>query len=175
MLASWPEYTEEWHFAEKEADIEAVKVLVKGIRNLRSEMNVPPSRKAKYFIVSQDAAVTERFEKLQNVYGSLISASEIVVQADKAGIPEDAVSVVIPNAVIYIPLEELVDMEKERERLEKEKAKLQKELARSNGMLNNERFISKAPQAKIDEEKAKLTKYTEMMAQVKERLAQLTK
>ena len=173
MLASWPEYTEEWHFAEEEADIEAVKVLVKGIRNLRSEMNVPPSRKAKYFIVSQDAAVTERFEKLQNVYGSLISASEIVIQADKAGIPEDAVSVVIPNAVIYIPLEELVDMEKERERLEKEKAKLQKELARSNGMLNNEKFLSKAPESKVKEEREKLEKYKQMMEEVEKRLSSM--
>lgn len=173
MLASWPEYTEEWHFAEEEADIEAVKVLVKGIRNLRSEMNVPPSRKAKYFIVSQDASVTERFEKLQNVYGSLISASEIVVQADKAGIPEDAVSVVIPNAVIYIPLEELVDMEKERERLEKEKAKLQKELARSNGMLNNEKFLSKAPESKVKEEREKLEKYKQMMEEVEKRLSSM--
>ena len=102
-----------------------------------------------------------------------MSASEIDVQADKAGIPEDAVSVVIPNAVVYIPLEELVDMAKERERLEKEKAKLAKELARSNGMLNNEKFLSKAPQAKVDEEKAKLEKYKQMMEDVENRLAQL--
>ena len=91
----------------------------------------------------------------------------------EAGIPEDAVSVVIPNAVVYIPLEELVDMAKERERLEKEKAKLAKELARSNGMLNNEKFLSKAPQAKVDEEKAKLEKYKQMMEDVENRLAQL--
>lgn len=94
---------------------------------------------------------------------------------DKAGIGEDAVSAVIHKATIYMPFAELVDIEKEIERLKKEEERLTKELARSNGMLNNERFISKAPQAKIDEEKAKLTKYTEMMAQVKERLAQLAK
>ena len=103
------------------------------------------------------------------------SASEVIVQADKAGIAEDAVSAVIPQAVIYIPFAELVDIEKEIQRLEKEEARLVKELARVNGMLNNERFISKAPQAKIDEEKAKLEKYTQMMEQVKERLAQLKK
>ena len=173
MLAPWPEYTEEWNFAKEEADVETIKVLVKGIRNIRSEMNVPPSRKAKYFIVSPDADLCELFASHKDIYSQLISASEIDVQADKAGIPEDAVSVVIPNAVVYIPLEELVDMAKERERLEKEKAKLAKELARSNGMLNNEKFLSKAPQVKVDEEKAKLEKYKQMMEDVENRLAQL--
>ena len=173
MLAPWPEYTEEWNFAKEEADVETIKVLVKGIRNIRSEMNVPPSRKAKYFIVSPDADLCELFASHKDIYSQLISASEIDVQADKAGIPENAVSVVIPNAVVYIPLEELVDMAKERERLEKEKAKLAKELARSNGMLNNEKFLSKAPQAKVDEEKAKLEKYKQMMEDVENRLAQL--
>jgi len=173
MLSAWPEYTEEWNFAKEEADVETIKVLVKGIRNIRSEMNVPPSRKAKYFIVSPDADLCELFASHKDIYSQLISASEIDVQADKAGIPEDAVSVVIPNAVVYIPLEELVDMAKERERLEKEKAKLAKELARSNGMLNNEKFLSKAPQAKVDEEKAKLEKYKQMMEDVENRLAQL--
>ena len=173
MLAPWPEYTEEWNFAKEEADVETIKVLVKGIRNIRSEMNVPPSRKAKYFIVSPDADLCELFASHKDIYSQLISASEIDVQADKAGIPEDAVSVVIPNAVVYIPLEELVDMAKERERLEKEKAKLAKELARSNGMLNNEKFLSKAPQEKVDEEKAKLEKYKQMMEDVENRLAQL--
>ena len=173
MLAPWPEYTEEWNFAKEEADVETIKVLVKGIRNIRSEMNVPPSSKAKYFIVSPDADLCELFASHKDIYSQLISASEIDVQADKAGIPEDAVSVVIPNAVVYIPLEELVDMAKERERLEKEKAKLAKELARSNGMLNNEKFLSKAPQAKVDEEKAKLEKYKQMMEDVENRLAQL--
>ena len=173
MLAPWPEYTEEWNFAKEEADVETIKVLVKGIRNIRSEMNVPPSRKAKYFIVSPDADLCELFASHKDIYSQLISASEIDVQADKAGIPEDAVSVVIPNVVVYIPLEELVDMAKERERLEKEKAKLAKELARSNGMLNNEKFLSKAPQAKVDEEKAKLEKYKQMMEDVENRLAQL--
>ncbi len=173
MLAPWPEYTEEWNFAKEETDVETIKVLVKGIRNIRSEMNVPPSRKAKYFIVSPDADLCDLFASHKDIYSQLISASEIDVQADKAGIPEDAVSVVIPNAVVYIPLEELVDMAKERERLEKEKAKLAKELARSNGMLNNEKFLSKAPQAKVDEEKAKLEKYKQMMEDVENRLAQL--
>ena len=96
-------------------------------------------------------------------------------QADKSGIPDDAVSTVIPGAVIYIPFAELVDIDKEIERLNKEKDKLHKEIARCNGMLNNEKFTSKAPQAKIDEEKAKLEKYSDMLAQVEERLKTLSK
>ena len=173
MLAPWPEFREDWVFPVAEAAVEKIKELVKGVRNTRSEMNVPPSRKAKYFIVSADSSLRKMFEENVDRFGHLISASEILVQADKAGIPEDAVSVVIPNAVVYIPLEELVDMAKERERLEKEKAKLAKELARSNGMLSNEKFLSKAPQAKVDEEKAKLEKYKQMMEDVENRLAQL--
>ena len=173
MLASWPEYTDKWVFSIAEATVEKVKELVKGIRNIRSEMNVPPSRKAKYYIVSEDGMLRMLFQSSVDRYAHLISASEVIVQEDKTGIPDDAVSVVITNAVVYIPLEELVDMEKEKERLTKEKAKLEKELARSNGMLNNEKFLSKAPQAKVDEEKAKLEKYKQMMADVEARLAQL--
>ena len=147
--------------------------LVKGIRNLRTEMDVPPSRKAKVFIVSEDKALCETFESMKKTYQNLISASEIDVQSDKAGIEEDAVSVVIPGAVVYMPLEDLVDMEKEKERLLKEEERLKKELARSHGMLNNEKFVSKAPAAKIQEEKDKLAKYEQMMATVQERLAQM--
>ena len=97
------------------------------------------------------------------------------IQADKAGIADDAVSIVVPDAVVYVPLEELIDFEQEIERLTKEEARLNKEIARANGMLNNEKFVSKAPQAKVDEEKAKLEKYTQMLEQVKERLAGLKK
>lgn len=173
MLADWPVYKEEWNFSAEEEMLAHVKELVKGIRNLRTEMDVPPSRKAKVFIVSEDKALCETFESMKKTYQNLISASEIDVQSDKAGIGEDAVSVVIPGAVVYMPLEDLVDMEKEKERLLKEEERLKKELARSHGMLNNEKFVSKAPAAKIQEEKDKLTKYEQMMATVQERLAQM--
>ena len=173
MLADWPVYKEEWNFSAEEEMLAHVKELVKGIRNLRTEMDVPPSRKAKVFIVSEDKALCETFESMKKTYQNLISASEIGVQSDKAGIGEDAVSVVIPGAVVYMPLEDLVDMEKEKERLLKEEERLKKELARSHGMLNNEKFVSKAPAAKIQEEKDKLAKYEQMMATVQERLAQM--
>ena len=136
-------------------------------------MDVPPSRKAKLYITSEDAALRATFEENKEVYVNLASASEIHVQADKNGIGEDAVSVVIPGAVIYLPLEDLVDFEKEKERLNKEKDRLTKELARSKGMLSNEKFLNNAKPEKVAEEKEKLAKYEQMMAQVEERLAQM--
>ena len=173
MIASWPEWKQEWDFKQDEKDVEMIKEAVRSIRGVRTEMNVPPSKKATVYVVAEDASVRETFEKGKIFFATLASASEVLVQSDKSGIAEDAVSAVIPQAVIYIPFAELVDIEKEIQRLEKEEGRLEKELARVNGMLSNERFISKAPQAKIDEEKGKLEKYTQMMEQVKERLAQL--
>ena len=173
MISAWPEFTEEWNFAADEEAVETIKEAVRGIRNVRTGMNVPPSKKAKVFVVSEDEAVREVFENGKVFFATLGYASEVFVQADKEGIAEDAVSAVIGNAVIYMPFAELVDIEKEIERLKKEEEKLEKELARVNGMLNNERFISKAPESKVQEEREKLERYTNMMEQVKERLAQL--
>ena len=175
MISSWPEYTAGWEFAADETAVETIKEAVRAIRGVRTSMNVPPSRKASVFVVSADAAVRAIFENGKVFFATLGSAGEVTVQADKAGIPEDAVSAVTAKAVVYMPLAELVDTAKEIERLKKEEEKLNKELARSRGMLNNEKFVSRAPEAKIKEEKAKLEKYEQMMAQVKERLAQLEK
>ena len=173
MLSKWPEYREDWSFPEEEAALEHCKDLVKGVRNVRTQMEVPQSRKAKLFIVSDDEKLGQVFNDNKEVYVNLAYASEITVQADKAGIGEDAVSVVIPGAVVYLPLEDLVDFEKEKERLGKEKERLTKELARSKGMLSNEKFIQNAKPEKVEEEKAKLAKYEQMMAQVEERLSQM--
>lgn len=173
MLSEWPTFKEEWSFKAEEEAVAHVKDLVKGIRNTRAEMDVPPSRKAKVFIVTEDKELEEIFASMKTAYAALISASEIQVQDTKDGIGEDAVSVVIPGAVVYIPLEDLVDFEKEKERLKKEQERLKKELARSKGMLSNEKFLSKAPEAKVSEEKEKLAKYEQMMQQVEERLSQM--
>ena len=175
MIASWPERKAEWDFEADEEAVEIIKEAVRSIRNVRTGMNVPPSKKAKVFVVSEDEAIRETFENGKVFFGTLGYASEVVVQADKAGIDEDAVSAVTSKAVIYMPFTELVDIEKEVERLHKEEEKLNKELARVKGMLSNERFVSKAPESKVAEEKAKLEKYTNMMEQVKERLKQLEK
>ena len=153
MLAKWPEYRADWNFPAEEEMLEHCKDLVKGVRNVRTEMDVPPSRIAKIFIVADDAALRETFEKTREAYQNLAGASDVSVQADKNGIEDDAVSVVIPGATLYLPLEDLVDFEKEKERLLKEKERLTKELARSRGMLSNEKFLSKAPETKVQEEK----------------------
>ena len=114
MLAKWPEYKAEWilHNGREEEMVRALQRPCKGVRNLRTEMDVPPSRKAKIFIVSDDAKIRDTFESNKEVYANLAGASEIAVQADKTGIEEDAVSVVIPGATLYLPLEDLVDFEK---------------------------------------------------------------
>ena len=173
MLADWPVYEETRNFAKEESMVERCKELVKSVRNRRSEMDVPPSRKAAVHIVSENEEVRDIFEVEKDMYAGLMGASEVRIQSDKTGIAEDAVSIVIPDAVVYIPLEDLVDMAKEKERLEKEQARLEKELARSKGMLSNERFLSKAPEAKVQEEKDKLAKYEQMMEQVKAQLASM--
>ena len=173
MISAWPEYQDAWNFAKEEKEVETIKEAVRAIRNVRTGMNVPPSKKAQVFVVSENANVREIFETGKVFFATLGYASSVHVQADKTGIGDDAVSAVIPEAVIYMPFAELVDIDKEIERLKKEEERLTKELARVNGMLGNEKFVSKAPQSKIDEEKAKLEKYTQMMDQVKERLSQL--
>ena len=174
MISSWPVYSDDKAYEKEEKAIEIIKEAVRGIRNARTGMNVPPSKKAHVFIVTKDQDIQTTFKEGELFFASLAYASQVTIQADKSGIADDAVSVVIPGADIYIPFAELVDIKQEIERLKKEEARLEGELKRVNGMLNNEKFISKAPAAKIEEEKAKLEKYTQMMTQVRERLAQLS-
>ena len=175
MISSWPEYREDYNFETDEEAVEIIKAAVKSIRNVRTSMNVPPSKKATVIVVSDSEKVRSIFDNSRSFFATLGYASEVKIQDNKDGIDKDAVSAVIPEATIYIPFAELVDIDKEIERLNKEKARLEGELKRVNGMLSNERFISKAPQSKVDEEKAKLEKYTNMMEQVVERLASLGK
>ena len=173
MVSAWPEYKAEWNFEQDEYAVETIKEAVRAIRNVRTSMNVAPSKKAKVYVVSENEKLLQIFEHSKVFFATLGYASEVFLQKDKQGIADDAVSVVIPEASIYMPFAELVDIAKEVERLQKEEERLIKELARVTGMLSNEKFVSKAPEAKINEEKAKLEKYTQMMEQVKARLAQL--
>ena len=175
MVSEWPVYDEARSFKTEEESVEVIKEAVRSIRNLRSGMNVPPSRKAKVYVVSESEKIRKIFEEGRVFFETLSYSNEMIVQSDKMGIEEDAVATVIPDATIYIPFAELVDVEKEIERLKREQTKLEKELARVNGMLANPNFVNKAPEAKINEEKEKQEKYNQMMAQVNERLAQLTK
>ncbi len=175
MISSWPVWEDKYSFEKEETEVEAIKVAVRNIRNLRAEMNVPPSRKASLYVVSGKEEIREIFEGSKVFFATLGHASEVHVQADKTGIADDAVSTVIPDAVIYIPFADLVDVDKEIARLEKEAAKLAGEIKRAKGMLANEKFISKAPAAKVEAEKEKLAKYTAMAETVAGRLAQLKK
>ena len=175
MISKWPEYKEEWNFAKEEKAIETIKEAVRGIRNVRTGMNVPPSKKAGVYVVSDNEEILTTFTEGKLFFASLAYASDVTMQKDKQGIADDAVSVVIPGATLYIPFAELVDITQEIERLKKEEERLNGELKRVNGMLNNEKFMSKAPEAKVAEEREKLEKYTQMMEQVKNRLQQLTK
>ena len=173
MISSWPEFKEEWNFEADEKAVDTIKDAVRGIRNLRAEMNVPNSKKATVYVVSEKEEIRNIFEDAKVFFATLGFASEVIVQADKTGIADDAVSTVIHDAVVYMPFAELVDIDKEIERLKKEQKRLEGEIKRCNGMLNNPNFVGKAPAAKIEEEKAKLEKYTGMLATVEERLAQL--
>lgn len=173
MISSWPLADDNRAFDKEEKEIEILKEAVRGIRNVRTGMNVPPSRKAQVYVVTEKPEIASVFEEGKLFFATLAYASEVLVQEDKAGIADDAVSVVIENATVYIPFAELVDIGQEIERLKKEEKRLQGEIARSNGMLNNEKFMSKAPAAKIEEEKGKLEKYTRMLEQVRARLETL--
>ena len=175
MISDWPVYKEEWSFKQDENAVDTIKAAVRAIRNLRTGMNVPPSKKATVYVVSSKSEIRDIFEASKNFFATLGYASEVFIQDSKNGIDENAVSTLIHDAALYIPLAELVDIDKEIERLEKESGRLAGEIKRASGMLANPKFVDKAPAAKVEEEKAKLAKYTEMKAQVEERLAQLKK
>jgi len=175
MISSWPVFSDEFNFAKEENSIDLIKEAVRGIRNTRAGMNVPPSKKAFVYVVSSEEEVRKVFEDCKVIFASLGYASEISILETKEGISDDAVSVVIPNATIYMPFDELVDREKEIERLKKEEEKLKGELLRVDKMLSNPNFVNKAPAKKIEEEKAKKEKYEQMMSQVVKQLENLSK
>lgn len=175
MISQWPLFDNGMNYYSEEEAVETIKAAVKSIRNIRTEMNVPPSRKATVIVVSENEAILDIFENSKVFFATLGYASEVLIQSDKAGIMADAVAAMIPQATIYMPFTDLVDIEKEIERLEKEKARLDGEINRVKGMLSNEKFISKAPESKIAEEKEKMDKYTNMMNQVLERLTYFRK
>lgn len=173
MISDWPVYNESLVFSEEEKAIELIKEAVRGIRNVRTQMNVAPSKKANVFVVSDSEDIRRAFTDSKVFFAGLAYATEVSVQSDMQGIASDAVSVVIPGANIYIPFAELVDIAKERERLKKEEERLCGEIKRAEGMLSNEKFVSKAPEAKVAEEKAKLEKYRQMLTEVTGQLNKL--
>ena len=175
MISDWPVYRDEMDFADAEKAVSSFQEVVRGIRNTRNEMNVPQNRKTNIYIVGKDAECCARFESCKKSFTNLAFAKEIHVQQDKNGIGEDAVSIVVADGVVYLPLEDLIDREKEIERLTKEQERLTKEIARCEGMLNNPNFVNKAPAAKVEAEKEKLEKYKEMKEKVNLQLTQMVK
>lgn len=170
MIAEWPKYTELANFELEENEIETVKEIIKGVRNLRVNMNVAPSKKASMIFVTEKKDVIEAG---RSFIEKLAGAENITIQDNKNGIPENAVSLAVPGIEIYIPFNELVDIGAELERLEKEKLTYENEIKRVEKMLSNEGFISKAPAAKIEEEKNKKAKYEELLAKTEERINNL--
>ena len=169
VIAQWPHYKEEDNMASEEEMMELAMDGIRNIRNARAEMDVPPSKKAKVIIVPAEGKKSA-VEATKEYFVTLASASMVEIAETEENIPEDAVSVVINGARIFIPLDELVDFEKEKERLTKEKAKLEGEIKRVNGKLSNQGFLAKAPESLVNEEKVKKEKFEEMMKSVLERL-----
>ncbi len=170
MISPWPKYSADYDFADAKKQMLIIMDAIRSVRNIRSQMNVVPSKKAKVIIVADDIKV---FEGSGVYFEKLASASETVVTDNKDGIDDNAVNVVVEGATIYIPLDDLVDREKEIERLEKELKTLEGEIKRVEGKLSNEGFVKKAPPKVIEEERAKGEKYARMYAEVKESLSKL--
>ena len=170
MISAWPKACDCMNFADAEKQMQIIMDAIRSVRNIRSQMNVVPSKKAKLIIVADDAKV---FENSGVYFEKLASASETVVTTAKEGIDDNAVNVVVEGATIYIPLDDLVDREKEIERLEKELKTLEGEIKRVEGKLSNEGFVKKAPAKVIEEERAKGEKYAKMLLEVKESLSKL--
>ena len=175
MLSSWPEFREDWDFSSEEEEIEIMKEAIRGIRNIRAQMNVSPKHKAMAMIVTSDDRTADIFRRGTGFFAPLSYTSEVVVQRDRTGVPESAVSIPLEKAVVYIPLDQLVDLAKEKARLEKERDSLSKELERVAKKLSNQGFLAKAPQAVVEEERAKEEKYKALMRQIEEQITRLGK
>ncbi|NLB33012.1 MAG: class I tRNA ligase family protein, partial [Tissierellia bacterium] len=173
VKANWPKYLDEENFEEAETNIEFIMEAIRSIRNIRAEMNVLPSKKARAIFIPSKSEVKLFIESGAKYFATLANITEVKIVNDKVEIGEDTASSVIDGTEIYLPLADLIDFEKEIERLEKEKSRLEGELKRVKGKLNNEKFISKAPESVVNEEKEKLQKYQLMMEKVVERLEQM--
>ena len=171
MITAFPEYTDEFAFEDEEAKIEMLKELIVGIRNIRNNMNVHPSKKSELIFVT--TKYNDLIEASRAFLEKLGFANKIMIQENKDGIDPNAISIIAQDLELYIPFNDLVDIAAEIERLTKEKETAQSELNRAQGMLSNEKFVSKAPEKLIAGEKEKVAKYTEMIEKIDERLKEL--
>ena len=175
MISNWPKFEERLNYAKEENEISVIKEAVREIRNVRANMNVPPSKKVKVYVVTERKETAKIFEEGKVFFATLGYASEVIIQSNKENIDDDFVSAIIKDASIYMPFADLVDIEKELQRLEEEKQKLESEVDRVNKKLSNQGFVSKAPEKVISEEKDKLEKYSQMLEKVLERIKVLEK
>ena len=171
MISSWPQYSEEFNFAKEEKQIEKIKQMIIGIRNIRTNMNVHPAKKSTLIFVTENDE--EMIIDSQEFIKKLGFADKIIVQGNKNNIPQNAMSVLSEELEVYLPFDELVDLEEEKKRLQGEKQKLEAEVERASKMLSNPGFVNKAPENKIKEEKEKLERYKQMLENVEERLSKL--
>ena len=171
MTSKWPQYKEEFNFEKEENEIELLKDIIGDIRNLRNNMNVHPSRKSNLIFVTKK--YKNLIEQSEQFLLKLGFGSSIQIQEEKTNIPDDAVSIIKPEIELYMPFEDLVDLEAEKARLQEEKAKYEAELERAKKMLANPGFVQKAPESKINEEKEKIVKYEELLKNTMERLSKM--
>ncbi len=171
IIAKWPKVRKEFVFDKEEEFIEKLKEIITEVRNVRANSNIHPSKKSELIFV------TDKYEKeileAQEFILKLAFGEKISIKNEKKDIPENAISILKDGIELYIPLEQLVDMEEERQRLADEITRLEGEVARCEKMLSNPGFVNKAPEAKVQEEKNKLVNYTELLNKAKERLENL--
>ncbi|MCL2171212.1 MAG: valine--tRNA ligase, partial [Defluviitaleaceae bacterium] len=163
MISAWPAFDAALDYPAEENEIGMIQTAVRAMRNIRAQMNVAPSRRAKVFVVSDNPQIRGVFERCAIYLAGLGAASEIIIQPNRAGIDDDAVSVIIPNAAIYMPFADLIDIDQEIARLTREAARLETEIARVAAKLGNPGFVAKAPEKVINEERAKEQQYAEML------------
>ena len=168
MLSKWPEENEKLNFENEENIVEKIKQIIVEIRNVRANMNIHPSKKSELIFVTDKYA--KEIEDAEEFMLKLGFGSKITIQNNKDNIAQNAISIMQDGINLYMPLNDLVDMDEEKKRLQNEITKLEAEVQRCQKMLSNPGFVNKAPEAKINEEKAKLTKYEEMLKQTKEHL-----
>ena len=171
IVAKWPDIREKFVFDKEEEIVEKLKRLIVEIRNIRTQMNVHPSKKSKLLIVKN--GLEKDILSAKEFLIKLGFASEIEIIENETCVPQNAVSIVVDGIKAYLPFEELVDLEEERKRLEGEKTRLEAEVLRGEKMLSNPGFVNKAPEKKVNEEKEKLANYKKMLENVNERLKTL--
>ena len=168
MVSEWPKVNTELKYENEEEIVEKIKQIIVEIRNVRANMNIHPSKKSELIFVTKK--YEDELWDAKEFILKLGFGTTLKIQQDKTGIAENAISILADGIELYMPLEDLVDLEEERKRLEEEKTKLEAEVERCEKMLSNSGFINKAPAAKIQEEREKLAKYKEMLEKVKARI-----